>query len=64
MKELGWYGVAVFVLGLALGIAINFGLSFAVTWLVCEVAGITFKWAIVWLVFLILWILGAIFKKR
>jgi hypothetical protein len=62
MKELGWYGVAVFVLVLALAFAIDFGVSFAVTWLFCKVAGIAFKWLFVWLVFFVIMILGGIFK--
>lgn len=63
MKDLGWYGVVIFILMLVLAFAIDFGVSFTVTWLFCKVAGIAFKWAFVWLVFAVVGILGGFSKK-
>ena len=63
MKDLGRYGVVIFILMLVLSFTIDFGVSFAVTWLFCKVAGITFKWAFVWLVFAVVGILGGFSKK-
>lgn len=62
MKNLGWYGVVIFILMLVLAFAIDFGISFAVTWLFCKIAGIAFKWLFVWLVFFVIMILSGIFK--
>jgi hypothetical protein len=61
MKKFGCFGI-VFILIMALCFAIDFGVSFAVTWLFCKVAGIAFKWLLVWLVFFVIMILGGIFK--